>query len=466
MNVDYINTLGAGSGLNTKEIVSALVTAEQAPEEARLNRKISESELEITALGLAKSSFSDLQAAASLLNDKSDFEAFSISNSQPTAFSALAGVGALAGSHSVTVSSVANEQRTNLMPNGATEFSSSSQLLNSGTSFDLTLTIGNASTVDHTIAVTTTTPQGIVDAINAADLDVSASLIDKGTSGTDYIIQLVGASGTENQFTVTPSVSNMLASDTPSGSTAANAALTVNGVTYSRSSNVITDIIPGVTLNINSVTSGAASLSVSQDTSSVETNIRNLVETYNTAKTAINDLTSREIEGALAGDSVFRQTVRSLTNVLIGASSTPGSQITRLSDLGITINRTGFLEIDDTDLANGLSSNFDDLRKMFSADTDSQIATGEAARGVAGDLSKLIDDLTGSSGYIDRRETQLDSDITSYEDELDDLEERMESLRARYEKQFASMNALVDSLNNTKDGLVSSFENLPFTNKD
>ena len=55
VNVDYINTLGAGSGLNTKEIVSALVTAERAPEEARLNNKISESESEISALGIAKS---------------------------------------------------------------------------------------------------------------------------------------------------------------------------------------------------------------------------------------------------------------------------------------------------------------------------------------------------------------------------------------------------------------------------
>ena len=66
---------------------------------------------------------------------------------------------------------------------------------------------------------------------------------------------------------------------------------------------------------------------------------------------------------------------------------------------------------------------------MFSADTDSQIETGEAARGIAGDLTKLVDDLTGSSGYIDRRETQLDTDISSYEKELDDLEERMEKLQ-------------------------------------
>ena len=161
----------------------------------------------------------------------------------------------------------------------------------------------------------------------------------------------------------------MLTSNTPSGSTAADAALTVNGVTYSRSSNAITDIIPGVTLNLNSLTSGAANLSISQDTSSIEANIRNLVDTYNSAKTAIDDLTNRELEGRLSLATVFRQTVRSLTNVLIGASSTRLTQLTRLSDLGIALNRTGFLEIDETDLSSGLSSNLEVILEKCSAPT-------------------------------------------------------------------------------------------------
>ncbi|MBL97818.1 MAG: hypothetical protein CMF52_08380 [Legionellales bacterium] len=466
MAVDYINTLGAGAGFNTKEIVTALVNAERAPEESRLNRRIETSESEISALAQAASSLQLIQTAADDLKDTSDFNNFVVSNSQETAFTVAADANASIGSHNVTVSAVAKEQRTNLTPNGATEFSSASQLLNSGAAFNLSIDIGDSSTVTHSVSVSTATPQGMVDAINAANLDVTAQLLDKGTSGSNYIVQLIGQSGTDNQFTVTPSVSNMLTSDTPSGEAAANASVIVNGVTYSRPSNSINDIVSGVTFNLNGATSGSASVSLAQDTSAVDTKIRSLVAAYNDAKVTLNELTNRENGGALAGDSIFRQAIRSVTNTFLNMSSTPGTNITRLSDLGVSINRSGFLEISDAKLSTALSDHFNDVRKVFSAETEQQTSSGIASRGVSGDLSKLIEDLSSSTGYLTTQTSKLNTDVTSYESELEDLEKKMEALQSRYNSQFASMNSLIDSLNNTKDNLVTSFENLPFTNKD
>ncbi len=466
MAIDYVNTLGGGAGFNTKEIVSALVEAERAPKQSRIESKIESSEAEISALSEALSSLKQVETAALALNDKADFNTYLVSNSQPTALTVSANTNASEGSHSITVSSVAREQRTNVTPDGATEFTSTSQLLNSGSAFDIVIAIGDSSPVSHTISVTTTTPTGIVDAINAAGIDVSANLIDKGVNGSEYVIQLVGESGTDNQFTFTPSVNSVLVSDTPSGSTAANATLTVNGLAFSRSSNTINDIITGVTLNLNSVTSGAAAMTIGQDTTVVESNIRGLVSAFNSAKTAIGDLTSRELEGALAGDSIFRQIMRSVTNIFTGLSSTPGSNITRLSDLGISINRSGLLEISDTKLSEALSADFQEVRKIFSADTNQQSNIGVENRGVSGDLYKLVSDLEGSSGYFTTQTALLNANIDEYNFDLQDLERKMESLKARYDKQFAAMNSLVSELNNTRDNLISTFENLPFTNRD
>ena len=465
-SIDYVNTLGGGAGFNTKEIVSALVEAERAPKQSRIESKIESSEAEISALSEALSSLKQIENAALALNDKADFNTYLVSNSQPTALTVAADSNASEGSHSVTVSSVAREQRTNITPDGATEFTSSSQLINSGSAFDIVVAIGDSSTVSHTISVTTTTPSGIVDAINAAGIDVTASLIDKSTNGSEYVIQLVGKSGTDNQFTFTPSVNSILASDTPSDATAANAALTVNGLTFSRSSNTISDIIPGVTLNLNSVTSGAASVTIGQDTTVVESNILNLVSAFNSAKTAIGELTSREQDGALAGDSIFRQIIRSVTNIFTNQSSTPSSNITRLSDLGVSINRSGLLEVSETKLSAALSANFHEVREIFSANTNQQTNIGAENRGVSGDLYKLISDLEGSNGYITTQTALLNTNISEYNSDLQDLERKMESLKARYDKQFAAMNSLVGELNNTRDNLISSFENLPFTNRD
>ena len=194
MAVDYINTLGAGAGFNTKELVTALVNAEKAPKESSINNRITESEAKISALASAVSNLNTLSASAKALNDRSDFQSFTASNSQITAFSVSTDANAEPGSHSVTVSSVAREQRTNLSQHGGSDFTGKTQLLNSGSAFSLAIEIGDSSTVTHTVNVTTTTPQGIVDAINAAGLDVTASLMDKGTAGTNYIIQLTGKS--------------------------------------------------------------------------------------------------------------------------------------------------------------------------------------------------------------------------------------------------------------------------------
>ena len=465
MAIDYINTLGAGAGFNTKEIVSALVDAETVPTQSRLQSKIDENNAKVSALADAAASLSSLKTAAETLNDATDFNNYSVSNSQTSALTVTAGNEALEGNHSITVSAVAREQRSTLVPHGGSGFTSKSQMLNSGSAFDLAIEIGDSSTVTTTVTVSTATPQGIVDAINAANIDVSAQLVDQGTAGNNFIIQLTGASGTDNQFTVTPSTNNLLTHATPSGQAAANAALTVNGISVSRSTNNITDVIPGVTLSLNGVTTGAASISVTRDTSAVKANITTLVEQFNATKAKLNSLTDRELDGALAGDSIFRSNVRDMQNFFTAFSSTPGTLLRGLSDMGISITRQGSLEISESTLDNSLAINFEDIRTVFSAGTDDQTDIGVASRGIAGDLSKFVNDLSSSTGFFTTQTTVLTEDTAKQQTRLTDLERKIESLTERYTRQFATMNTIIDEMNNTKDNLVSSFENLPFTAK-
>ena len=62
MAVDYVNALGAGSSMNTKEIVTALVEAERAPKAAAIQRKVDESEAKISGLATALSALQTFQA--------------------------------------------------------------------------------------------------------------------------------------------------------------------------------------------------------------------------------------------------------------------------------------------------------------------------------------------------------------------------------------------------------------------
>ena len=465
MAIDYINTLGAGAGFNTKEIVSALVDAETVPTQSRLQTKIDDNNAKVSALADAAASLSLLETAANALNDASDFNSYGVSNNQTSAFGVTASSEAAEGNHSITVSAVAREQRSTLVPHGGSGFSSKTQLLNSGSAFNIAIEVGDSSTVTTTVSVSTATPQGIVDAINAADIEVTAQLVDQGTTGDNYIIQMTGASGTDNQFTVTPSVNSLLTHATPSGQAAANAALVVNGISVSRSTNTITDVIPGLTLSLNGVTTGAASASVTRDTSGVKTHITDLINQFNSTKDKLDSLTNRELEGALAGDSIFRSNVREMQNYFTAFSSTPGTLLRGLSDMGISITRQGNLEIAEATLNDALAVNFEDIRTVFSAGTNDQTDIGIASRGIAGDLSKFVGDLSNSTGYFTTQTEMLDEDTAKQQVRLTDLDDKIESLTERYTRQFATMNKIIDEMNNTKDNLISSFENLPFTAK-
>ena len=78
VTTDFLGALDAGSGLNSKNLVEAPVSAERAPRESRLNTKIADSEAEISAFGLIKSSLQTLESAFDSLNDKADFENFTV----------------------------------------------------------------------------------------------------------------------------------------------------------------------------------------------------------------------------------------------------------------------------------------------------------------------------------------------------------------------------------------------------
>jgi flagellar hook-associated protein 2 len=134
--------------------------------------------------------------------------------------------------------------------------------------------------------------------------------------------------------------------------------------------------------------------------------------------------------------------------------------------MGISINRYGVLELDEQKLDEALTNNYSDVVKVFSANTDDQSTTSSNPAGIAGDIEKLIADVTGSQGYFTTQKTALEADSARYDEDLKELEERMEKVEERYNKQFLAMQKVIDEMNNTRESLISSLEYLPFTNKD
>ena len=186
-------------GIDTKALVNSLVEAERAGSKQSIDRKIVENETAITC----GSRFAgvDLRLAAIKLNDVT--YNYSVNNSQSTALSVSAGGTADAGTHT-KVTSPAKAQASNSLDastSGPTVgFTSGSQAINGGNAFDMTITIGTSSTASTTFNVATATPDGVVNAINGANLGVTAQLVALDTSGSNYTIQLTGQTGLESAF--------------------------------------------------------------------------------------------------------------------------------------------------------------------------------------------------------------------------------------------------------------------------
>ena len=456
-SIDYVQALGAGAGFDTKKIVEALVNAEKVPQESRIKSKIAESDAKISGLGQAVSILNVVKDAASRLNDAKDFKTFAVSNSQTSAFTATSTTSARAGSNNITVSQVAKEQRS-----VSNAFASETAKFNSG-SITLSLTSGSSSTTTTNITVSDASLQGTVNAINAANLGVTAEIVDTGASGNRYRIQLIGETGAEKAFSLASSDSSISFSSVQS---AADAQLNVNGIDFTRSSNVIDDVLTGVSLTLNTTTTGTANLNISQDNGEVRSNIVDFVTLYNDAQRQLKDLANSTTGGELAGDSIFRSLTSRLRSTVLGTSSSAGTSITSLSDMGISVSRSGELEVSDTKLDSALSKNYADVIQMFSANTDDQSTSSSDAAGLAGDINRIISDVTASNGYLITQQKVLADSNAIRQEELTELEARMERVGERYNRQFLAMQQIIDQMNSTKDSMEDSFANLPFSNKD
>lgn len=461
------NSLGAGSGIDIKSLAQSLVDAEKTPQKERIDAKIKQSEARITGYGAMKYALSELKTAFEKLNDASDFSSIKPSNTQPSAFGVSASTNAETGSYSIAVLETAKAQRT-----ASSSFAARDTTLNGGVAFQLNLTIGAVPT--DPIDVTTTTPAGMVSAINGAKLGVTAQLIN---TGSEHQIVLTGDTGVANTFSMTTSGTNptdpvSTITFSQSLQDATDASFTVNGLPVTRSTNTVNDVIDGVTLDLFAKTGVdsvgapiAARLDLNRDTAGIKENIKGLVTAYNDFEASLKILGDRKSEveefgGSLAGETLL-QSVRSQVRAMItDTSSTPGTNIKAARNVGLSIDRNGKLNLDEAKLETALQDNFNEVSTLFSAGTNNQSIYSTAPGGIAGDAINKIEKMLRSTGEIDNKTKTNSTKIEAYKKDLEVLEKRMEKLLERYMRQFSMMESIVGSSTSTREGLKGTFEGM------
>jgi flagellar hook-associated protein 2 len=387
-----ITSLSAGSGVDVAALAQGLVDAERAPQENVINTKITKNEARVSGYAAVKFMLGNVKDALTGLKDANSFNASSVSNSNTSALSVTAGTAADLGSHAVAITTLASAQR-----NISTNFASSSDALNAGSGFTLDLTIGSDAAATITVEDGYDTPQGLVNAINTADLAVTARLVNTGSSASpSYKVVLTGATGADESFSLSSTPAGVLTALNFTQTAASDAVLTVDGVTYTRSSNTVTDVVDGLTLNLLAA-STSATISLARETTQVVSKIEALVAAYNEANSLFTEVTNPKSEldiygATLVGDTTVRMVRTQLREALLGESSTPGTNVTAAWQMGLSVDKAGVMTLDTSKLATALTDNFDDVVTTFTANQNNRSATSppySSSTGYSSDTSSL-----------------------------------------------------------------------------
>ena len=316
-------------------------------------------------------------------------------------------------------------------------------------------------------------PQGIVDAINASANGVSAQLVNTGDgSANPFQIILTGQQGASNvfRFAAQDGNGNALSALTfdptnPTNQAASDAQVKVDGITYTRTNNSLTDVVPGVTLSLKGLTAAPASVTLTRDNTPIKDKITALVSSYNDAVSIFKEVTDPKSTlptygATLVGDSTVRAIKQQLRGMFTGISSTPGSSVSALWQLGISLDQSGVMSVDATKLDTALTNNYSDVVKTFTGNQNgiSALSTGNA--GIAGDAFKKLTKMLGNTGALLTQSESANTQNTKYKDDLTKLQTRLDAMLKRYQTQFSTMDSIVGGVNSQKTSLKATFDGM------
>ena len=513
MEIDFLNSLQVGSKMDTKKLVSDLVSAEIYPKQSSIDKVKKETETQISGLGTLKSSMQTLLSNFQNLDDNREFNFSTISSNNSNVVSVETGSGvATTGNHSIAVSALAQSEIL-----ATNTFSSSSADQNNGSATDFVFTVNGT---QHTVSLSAgaASLDKLAEGINEikSTTGVTAQVISTGTD--QYRLLLEGTSGSTNDITIDTDLSSTYASTevtltadsgiadgetvaialdanttiTVTGSSTSNASdlaalftaksatttgwditneagvvtftknsdyvtansvdaqtavamansaitlgnppgggastvtmsashseagnlgfdlnlssnqlrvaqdasFTVNGLAVTRNTNKVTDIISGVTLNLNATSDTATNININRDLDLAKTTIKSTVDAVNLFSSTLKTL-SNSVDGDLANDSTVIQIKNKIKQLFYSESSKPGTTIKTMTDLGISYDKFGTLLVDDSKLDSAMVDHFDEIKDFFSGGTDDHSSYDSEDK-------PLLSALTLSSGLNNSNDT-------------------------------------------------------------
>ncbi|TWG89349.1 flagellar hook-associated protein 2 [Cupriavidus gilardii J11] len=473
-----VSSIGIGSNLPLSSLLDDLEKSEKS-KLTLIESRQTLAEARISGYGTFKSALETYQNAAKKLMSNDTWGAAKFSLGTSGVIGVQTTSKAVNGDYSVTVNRLAQAQSLASKGQAKQDVAIGTGTITfefgtvtgydetSGTYVDPEYTANADKTKSITIDSSNNSLQGIRDAINKADMGVTASIVNDG-SGTPYRLVLTsketGEASTMRITGSSPELQALVGYDPesttqPSGVTetmrATNASLTINGMAVTSASNTIKEAIQGVTLTAVSV--GTSTLKVTRDTDSMVTAVKDFVSAYNKLQSTISDLTAFDAEAgtnaALTGDGTVRNIQVQIRSVLNTPQGTDSGAFSMLSDIGVEFENDGTMSVDEEKLKEAIGDSLTGVQQLF-AGTGGTAGTGGFARAI----SDKVTELTQTKGTLTLAQEGAKQQLDDLDDQYEAMEARIDATIERYRAQFTALDALVAQMNSTSSYLTQQFQ--------
>ncbi len=309
-------------------------------------------------------------------------------------------------------------------------------------------------TFEKTIVVTAAdTLTSVQNKITTLGFGVKASVINDGSASAPNHLSLTAVnSGIAGQVLIDAGTTNL---NTQTLVNAQDSAVFVGGdaaaqpLLVTSSSNTVTNVIPGVTLTLNSASSSPVTLSITRDADSIVKQVQGFADGFNAVITQIATLSKWDSNanqgGLLLGDFTTQQIQQNLYQALQTVVTTAG-QFHTLADVGLTLDDNANVTFDTAKFNSAYAKDPDAVKSLFT-----QANTGVGAA-ISKNLAALIDPVDGK---ITLETHSLDTKTQQFQTRIDDLNTLLAQKRLRLETQFANMESVLSKLQSQQTSISS-----------
>jgi len=461
--------------IDVTTLVNELMSVQSQPL-TMLQQQESGVKAKLSAYGQEQSALATLETASRSLSLSSSFQAAKATVTGNGIAATVTGTPP-SGNYALTVSALAQTQSIAAAP-----VASATTALGTGT---LTLQLGKAAggtftptagagPITVTIDSTNNTLNGIASAINsAAKGSVNASVVTD--SGGSRLVLSSANTGAANAFSVVAGggLAQFAFDPTLTGAqamtltqAAGDASYSVNGLALTSASNSITTAISGVTLNLTQApAAGGAPLQsqmqVAADPTAITASVNSFITAYNSVITLTNSLTnynsSSKTSSTLTADFATKEIVGQLQGIVSSANTAPGSSLSYLAQIGVSVNSAdGTLSLDTSKFQSALAADPASVSALFT----NAVGTGNQ-QGIAVQMNNAVQQLVGSTGVLGAAQSALQYQVTHMDTEQTLMQAQLDQTRARLTQEYSALNAELTSAQQQQVSLANALAALP-----